>query len=166
MQAGAQTSPGSARRYFCRCRRRTLLQQCVLDGSWQSLLFGCQMDPCIPHTRAQLRPSLFSPHPLRHHHLFFLFHNKRKALWLKENHSWILWCRFFCQADFSNSKDEVHGNAVSAALSIRFWCKFELADMFATLIYRCSAGNLDKIQKHTAETQPGSECCWSTASSP
>lgn len=40
--------------------KRTLLQQCVLDRSWQSLLFGCQMDPCFPHTLAQLRPRLFS----------------------------------------------------------------------------------------------------------
>lgn len=84
---------GWAQRYFAGAVEKdpSAAMCLVLDGSWQSLVFGCQMDPCIPHTLAQLRPRLFSP----------FFFSKRKALWLKENHSWMLWCRFFCQADFT-----------------------------------------------------------------
>lgn len=54
---------GWAQRYFAGAVEKdpSAAMCLVLDGSWQSLVFGCQMDPCIPHTLAQLRPRLFSP---------------------------------------------------------------------------------------------------------
>lgn len=81
--------------------------------------------------------------PSKHAHTY-----KRKALWLKENHSWILRCHFFCQADFTIQRDRVHGIAVlELRLSLRlFRSKFVLADMLGTLIFPLAVWNLDNIR--------------------
>lgn len=136
--------------------KRTLLQQCVLDRSWQSLLFGCQMDPCFPHTLALLRPRLFS--------LFFFFPaTKEKRFGWKKTTAEFYGAASFAKLILAIQRTKRMEWQFSAAWPIRFWRKFELADMSATPIFRHSAGNLDKIQNKRGVTKRSSECCSSTA---